>query len=74
MATLYTHKDENIAKTWVLMAVFLCVVISVGWAVSWYFDNPGILFFAVVLALVMNISSYWYSDKLVIAMAGAVPA
>src|SRR3989338_2966550 len=74
MATLYTHKDQNIAKTWVLMFVFLCVVIGVGWAVSYYFNNPSILFFAVVLAVVMNVTSYWFSDKLVVAIAGAKPA
>ncbi|MDO8548335.1 MAG: M48 family metallopeptidase [bacterium] len=74
MATLYTHQDENIAKTWVLMFVFLCVVIGVGWAISFYYNNPGILVFAVVFAIVMNVGSYWFSDKLVVAMAGAKPA
>jgi len=74
MATLYTHKSENVAKTYLLMAVFLCVVVAVGWAISWYFNNPGILFFAVVLAVVMNVGSYWWSDKLVIKLAGAKPA
>jgi heat shock protein HtpX len=74
MATLYTHKDENIARTWILMTVFLCVVIGVGFAISWYYDSPAILIFAVILAVVMNIGSYWFSDKLVIKMAGATPA
>ncbi len=71
MATLYTHQTENVAKTWVLMGVFLAVVVAVGWAISFYYNNPGILLFAVVFAIVMNIGSYWYSDKLVVAMAGA---
>ena len=74
MATLYTHQDENIAKTWTLMFVFLCLVIGLGWAISWYFNNPAILVVAVIFAVVMNIASYWYSDKLVIASARAVPA
>src|ERR1700690_2619351 len=74
MATLYTHQDENIAKTWTLMFVFLCLVIGLGWAISWYFDSPAILFIAVIIAIVMNITSYWYSDKVVIAMSRAQPA
>jgi heat shock protein HtpX len=74
MATLYTHQTENVAKTWVLMAVFLSVVCAIGWAVSYYYNSPGILVVAVVFALVTNIWSYWYSDSVVIAMSGAKPA
>jgi heat shock protein HtpX len=74
MATLYTHKDQNIAKTWVLMAVFLSIVVALGWAISWYFNDSAILLFALIFALVVNVGSYWYSDKVVIAMAGAHPA
>jgi heat shock protein HtpX len=71
MATLYTHKDENIAKTWVLMTLFFSVVIAIGWAVSYYLESPGILLFAVIFAVAMNITSYWFSDKIVVSMAGA---
>ena len=71
MATLYTHQSENIAKTWVLLGVFLCIVVGVGWVVSWYFNNPGILIIAVIFALVMNVLSYWWSDKIVVGLAGA---
>jgi len=74
MATLYTHQEENVAKTWVIMGVFLGVVIALGWAISWYFNNPGILIFAVIFALGMNVWSYWNSDKVVIALARAKPA
>jgi len=71
MATLYTHKDENIAKTWVLMALFFSVVIAIGWAVSYYFNSSIILYIAVFFAIAMNITSYWFSDKIVVSMAGA---
>ncbi len=74
MATLYTHQEENVAKTWILMAGFLGVVVALGWAVSWYYNNPGILLFAVIFALVMNVLAYWNSDKVVVTMAGATPA
>lgn len=74
MATLYTHQEENIGKTWALMTVFLCLVIALGWAISWYFNSPIILVGAVVLAVVMNIWAYWFSDTIVIAQARATPA
>lgn len=74
MATLYTHQESNVAKTWALMAVFLVVVMGIGWAISWYFQNPGILVFAVVFSIATNIFAYWNSDKVAIALAGAKPA
>lgn len=74
MATLYTQQDVNIRKTWVLMGTFLVLVIALGYAASYYFGSPLILYAAVGFALVMNITSYWYSDKLVLRMTGAKPA
>lgn len=74
MATLYTHQESNIAKTWVLMFLFALVVIGIGWAVSWYFGDPSLLLIAVIFAVVMNVGSYWFSDKLVVSMTGAKPA
>ncbi len=74
MATLYTHQDSNVAKTWVLMTCFFAVVMAIGWGVSYYFDNPGILVFAVIFSVGMNVFAYWNSDKVVIAMSGAKPA
>lgn len=56
------------------MFVFLCLVIALGWAISWYLNSPGILYIAVLLALVMNVVSYWFSDTIVIAQSGAKPA
>ena len=54
--------------------MFALVAIGIGWAVSWYFNSPGILVFAVIFAVVMNVSSYWFSDSIVVTMAGAKPA
>ena len=38
---------------------------------SYVFQNQAILVYAVVFSLVMNITSFWYSDKLVLAMTKA---
>lgn len=74
MATLYTQQGSNIRKTWLLMTVFLVVVIAIGYGVAYMLGNPAILYVAVVFAVVMNVGSYWFSDKLVIQMTGAQPA
>ncbi len=73
-SNLYTHQSSNIAKTWVLMTFFFVIVIGIGWAISWVFNDPSILLIAAVFAIVMNIASYWFSDKIVVSMAGARPA
>ena len=74
MSTLYTHQAENIRKTWFLMAMFLAMVVAIGYGIAWYMDNPAILYIAVIFALGMNVYSYWASDKLVLKMTNAVPA
>ena len=72
-ANLYTHEGENIRKPWFLMAMFLVLIIAVGWEVSLYFGDPLIMYVATVFALVMNVTSYWFSDKIVLKMTGAKP-
>lgn len=74
MATLYTHKDANIRKTWLLFTLFFAVIIGIGWAFSYVYGNVGILFIAVAFSTGMSIVSYWYSDKIVLRMARAHPA
>lgn len=71
MTTLYTHQSSNIAKTWMLMTSFLVLVIAVGYAAAYYLGNPAIVYGSVAFALMMNISAYWFSDKMVLAMTNA---
>lgn len=73
MATLYTQQDRNVRKTWFLMTVFFVVTICIAWVFSYIQNNPSILYFGVIFSIGMNVWSYWYSDKLVIKMSGAVP-
>ncbi|MEK7081432.1 MAG: M48 family metallopeptidase [Patescibacteria group bacterium] len=74
MATLYTHQDSNIKKTWLLMALFFGAVVGLGWFFSYALNAPGILYAAVIFSVAMNVASYWYSDKLVLKMSGATEA
>ena len=74
MATLYQDRSNNVLKTWALMAGFLIVVIAIGWVIAQYLGDPAILYGAVIFAVLMNIGSYWFSDKIVLRMTNARPA
>lgn len=74
MATLYTNVDRNIRKTWFLMAIFLIVVIAICYVFSYIYDDVSILYFGIIFSLVMNLFSYYNSDKIAIFTSGAKEA
>jgi heat shock protein HtpX len=74
MATIYTEQDKNVRRTWSLMIIFLVIIILLGYFISYYYNNPGILYFAIIFSLGMNFFSYWYSDKIVLSLSQAKPA
>ncbi len=71
MATLYTHADSNVRKTWLLLGFFFIFIIFLGWIFSFYFQTNLILIFAVLVSIGMSFFSYWYSDKIVLSMTHA---
>jgi heat shock protein HtpX len=73
MATLYTQAEKNVRKTWILMTSFLIFIIFLGWLFSQVFDSPLFLYVAVFFAFFQSFISYWYSDKIVLAMTRARP-
>ena len=50
------------------MSLFLVFIILLGWVFSYSFDNPIILYVMIGIAFFMNFTSYWYSDKIVLAL------
>ena len=73
MATLWTHRESNIRKTWLLITIFLVFITTLGWFFSKVYGNPAIFAIAFILSVVMSLGSYWFSDKIVIATTGARP-
>ena len=71
MATLYTQIDANKRKTWLLLSIFFVLIIVIGYVFSYAMNDSGILYFAVAFSIVASFLSYWYSDKIVLAMSSA---
>lgn len=71
MATLYTSYDKNTRLTWVYMTGFLVFVIGIGYVFAGAMQSSGILYGAVAFSIIMSFGSYWWSDKIVLAMSGA---
>ncbi len=69
--TLYTNSDSNARKTWFLMLIFFIVVMAIGWVFSKVMDTPIILYVAVAFSIIFSFISYWWSDKIVLAMSSA---
>src|ERR1044071_862605 len=60
---------SNIFKTALLLAVLTVMLVLLGGAIG---GRQGMLI-AFVMAVVFNFASYWWSDKIVLAMYGAQP-
>jgi len=73
MPTLYTQAESNVRKTWLYLAGFLILIIFLGWLISYFLGTYIILWFAVIYSVLMSFFSYWYSDKIVLAMSQAKP-
>lgn len=70
---MYSEKDKNIRKTWILFAAFLIFIIGVGWIFGQIYNSSTILIIAVLFSVITSFISYWYSDKIVLAMTRAKP-
>ena len=73
MATLYTSYDRNSRLTWVYLTGFLVFVIGVGYVFAGAMQSSAILYGAVAFSIIMSVSSYWWSDKIVLSMSDAKP-
>jgi len=60
-------------KTWLYLTGFVVFIVLIGWAFSYIYGSPLILYIAVIFSIAMSFSSYWFSDKIVVALAHAKP-
>lgn len=74
--TAYTHVSANRIKTWLIMLFFGAFITGLVYVFTQAlaFDGPSALSFsgiALIIAGIMNFISYYYSDKMVMAISGA---
>ncbi|MBI3627842.1 MAG: M48 family metallopeptidase [Candidatus Sungbacteria bacterium] len=55
------------------MTAFFGIVIGIGFIFTQIYQNPSILYVAVIFSVLMSITSYWFSDKIVLALHRAKP-
>lgn len=68
---MYKQIDSNKRKTALLLGLFLIFIIGLGWVFSYVFEAAWILPAAVAFAFFQAFLSYYYSDKITLAISGA---
>jgi heat shock protein HtpX len=72
---MYERIASNVRKTWLLIAVFMVLVVAVGFFFGYYTDTgawapAG----AVIFAVLMTWGSYYASDRIALSVSRAKPA
>lgn len=73
MPSLYTQAESNIRRTWILIFGFLVFIVGLGWFFTYLLNNSIFLIIAIIWAVLQSFLSYWYSDKIVLALTKAKP-
>ncbi len=69
--SLYGQAESNIRKTWGFLILFFIFVIFLGWIISYFYNEPLILWLAVFFSFFSVFFSYWHSDKIILRISGA---
>lgn len=71
---MYKEIDSNKRRTFFLIFLFLVFLIGLGWIFSRVLDAFWILPLAVIISVVQAWASYYYSDRIALAISGAKEA
>ncbi len=67
----YTEISKNKAYSALLVFGFLIFIIAIGFVLSQIYQTPEMLFIAVIFSSISALISYFFSDKITLAMSGA---
>ncbi|OGH83092.1 MAG: zinc metalloprotease HtpX [Candidatus Magasanikbacteria bacterium RIFOXYC2_FULL_40_16] len=69
---MYSEIDSNKRKTYLLISIFIAVIAGIGWFLDYYMDaGYGILVLALILSVLMSLTSFYQSDKIALWSTGA---
>ncbi len=69
---MYNQIESNKRKTVILIAIFLIIIIGLGWFIGvWQGYGYNVFFFAVIFSMVSALTSYYAGDKLALMTTGA---
>lgn len=76
--TAWDQVSSNLFKTWLIMFLFSLFTVGVVYVIArgWGFNQVGglgITGLALIITGIMNFVSYFWSDKIVLAISGAIP-
>ncbi len=68
---MYNQIDNNRRKTYLIVAVFMAVMLTLGWIFSYLFNSYVFLIIAFAIAVVQVWFSYYHGDTLALAVSHA---
>ncbi len=73
--SIHSQIQGNIAKTYIIMSAFVVFVVLVAYVLGVSLGyGTGFMWIAVLFSVVSSFVSYYWGDKMVLAMSGAKPA
>ena len=75
MINVYEQVDRNKRRSAIIMVIFVIFITAAVWLFSKALNyGPGIVGWALVFSGLMSFASYWWSDKIILAISKARPA
>jgi len=69
--TIYDQIGKNRWKTVFYIGLFLVFIIGLGWFFAYIYNQPAILIIAIIIAVTQAFASWWWGDKIALAMSHA---
>lgn len=75
MINVYEQQDKNKRQSTLIMVLFVFFITFFAWLMAKIFDyGSGVIGGALIFSGLMSFSSYWWGDKVILAISGARPA